>query len=137
MMNHGLLKTPSYRNITETKDTTTMSIQEEDFTRVFTLVSSLAELTAKNTSDISRTEDSVQRLVSVTTAHQQTLELYQESFQAVIERIDRNSEQIQQMQVDLREMQVDIREMQSEVRGLQTENRRILDQLINRDDNQE
>jgi hypothetical protein len=27
----------------------------------------------------------------------------------------------------------EIREMQSEVRGLQTENRRILDQFINRD----
>lgn len=36
---------------------------------------------------------------------------------------------------NIRQMQADVREMQAEVKGLQTENRRILAQLINRNDN--
>ncbi len=71
------------------------------------VITHLTDLTEKNTQDISRLESSVERLVSVT----QT---------AVIE-LQRQGE--------------DIREMQAEVRGLQTENRRILDQLINREGN--
>jgi hypothetical protein len=42
--------------------------------------------------------------------------------------------QIYQQNIEL--VVTDIREMQAEVRGLQTENRRILDQLINRNDDQ-
>jgi hypothetical protein len=106
-----------------------MSTIEENFERLFSLVSNLAEITVKNTGDITRIESSVQNLVSVSTAHQQTLELYQERyvqdqerFEAVLDRIDRNS--------------ADIKEMQAEVRGLQTENCRILDRLINRNEDE-
>jgi hypothetical protein len=113
-----------------------MSTIEENFERLFSLVGNLAEITAKNTGDITRIESSVQNLVSVSTAHQQTLELYQERyvqdqaryerdqerFEAVLDRIDRNS--------------ADIKEMQTEIRGLQTENGRILDRLINENENQ-
>jgi ABC-type transporter Mla subunit MlaD len=71
-------------------------------TRILTSVTDLAE---QNTRDISR-------LSNIVELHQQTLDMQQQNFNAVLS---------------------EIREMQAEVRGLQTENRRILDQLINRD----
>jgi methyl-accepting chemotaxis protein len=68
-------------------------------------LTNLTDLTEQNTRSILRIEQTVERLAEVVEIHQQNMEM-------VIGRID---------------------EMQSEVRGLQTENRRILDQLINRD----
>jgi hypothetical protein len=65
----------------------------------------LVDLTVQNTRDISSLKSSVEGLVNLAQINQQNVEM-------VIRRID---------------------EMQSEVRSLQTENRRILDQLINRD----
>jgi hypothetical protein len=44
---------------------------------------------------------------------------------------ERNNRDIQALQ-NIELVVTDIREMQAEVRGLQAENRRILDQLINR-----
>jgi ABC-type transporter Mla subunit MlaD len=58
-----------------------------------------------------RDAEGVNRLSNIAERHQQTLEMHQQNFNAVIG---------------------EIREIQAEVRGLQTENRRILDQLINR-----
>jgi hypothetical protein len=65
----------------------------------------LVDLTVQNTRDISSLKSSVEGLVNLAQINQQNVEM-------VIRQID---------------------EMQSEVRSLQTENRRILDQLINRD----
>jgi ABC-type transporter Mla subunit MlaD len=79
--------------------------------RLVGAVSSLSDLSEQNTRDISTLGQSVNRLASVAELHQQTLDMQQQNFNAVI---------------------AEIREIQSEVRGLQTENRRILDQLINR-----
>jgi ABC-type transporter Mla subunit MlaD len=79
--------------------------------RLVGAVSSLSGLSEQNTRDISTLGQSVNRLASVAELHQQTLDMQQQNFNAVI---------------------AEIREIQSEVRGLQTENRRILDQLINR-----
>jgi two-component sensor histidine kinase len=78
-------------------------------------ISSLADLSEQNTRDISTLGQSVNRLASIAELHQQTLDMHQQNFSAVIG---------------------EIREIQTEVRGLQTENRRILDQLINRNDDQ-
>jgi hypothetical protein len=72
--------------------------------RLVSSINSLAELSERNTRDISDLKSSVEGLVNVAQIHQQ-------SFEVVV---------------------TEIREMQAEVRGLQTENRRILDQLINR-----
>jgi ABC-type transporter Mla subunit MlaD len=91
-------------------------------------VANIAELTEQNTRNISQLESSVQGLVRITTQHQETLEQFQRNFdEAVIE--------LRRQGADIRQMQVDVREMQAEVRGLQTENRRILDQLINQENN--
>ena len=79
--------------------------------RLVGAVSSLSDLSEQNTRDISTLGQSVNRLASVAELHQQALDMQQQNFNAVI---------------------AEIREIQSEVRGLQTENRRILDQLINR-----
>ncbi len=79
-------------------------------TRILTSVTDLSE---QNTRDISRLESSIERLANIAEVHQQTLDLHQQNFNAVIG---------------------EMREMQAEVRGLQTEDRRILDQLINRND---
>jgi methyl-accepting chemotaxis protein len=82
-------------------------------------VASLAELSDQNTRSISRLEASVESLVNVAQQHQQNFEMI--------------FVELQRQGTDVREMQADVREMQAEVRGLQTENRRILDQLINRE----
>ena len=74
--------------------------------RLVATVSHLAELTEQNTRSTGRLETSVESLVNVS--------------HAVITELQRQG--------------IEIREMQAEVRGLQTENRRILDQLINRND---
>ncbi len=74
--------------------------------RLVGTVNNLAKLTEENTRSIGRLETSVESLVNVS--------------HAVITELQRQG--------------VEIREMQAEVRGLQTENRRILDQLINRND---
>jgi hypothetical protein len=77
-----------------------MSTFDEDFSRLFSLVSSLANVTAKNTEDITRIETSVQSLVNVTSIHQQTLELYQQRyeqdqqrFNAVLTEIQRQGDE--------------------------------------------
>jgi hypothetical protein len=75
-------------------------------------VASLAELSDQNIRSISRLETSVESLVNVAQQHQQ-------NFEMIFGELQRQGS--------------DIREMQAEVRGLQTENRRILDQLINRE----
>jgi hypothetical protein len=97
-----------------------MSILDEDFSRLFSLVSSLANVTAKNTEDITRIETSVQSLVNVTSIHQQTLELYQQRYEQDQQRFNAVLTEIQRQG--------------DEIRGLQTENRRILDILINRNE---
>jgi ABC-type transporter Mla subunit MlaD len=61
-----------------------------------------------------RNTEGVNRLSNIAELHQQTLDMHQQNFNAVLGQIQ---------------------EIQNEVRGLQTENRRILDQLINRDGN--
>lgn len=71
-------------------------------------VNTLASVCEQNTHSIGRLEGSVESLVNVS--------------HAIITELQRQG--------------VEIREMQSEVRGLQTENRRILDQLINRNGDQ-
>jgi hypothetical protein len=80
--------------------------------RLVETVSSLAGLTEQNTRDVGQLRFSVDRLASIAELHQQTLDMHQQNFNVVIG---------------------EIREMQAEVRSLQTENRRILDQLINRE----
>jgi hypothetical protein len=72
--------------------------------RLVGAVNTLANVSEQNTQSIGRLEESVESLVNVS--------------HAVITELQRQG--------------VEIREMQAEVRGLQTENRRILDQLINR-----
>ena len=72
--------------------------------RLVSTVANLAELTEQNTRSIGRQDENIDRLVNVSNA--------------VITELQRQGEEI--------------REMQAEVRGLQTGNRRILDQLINR-----
>ncbi len=67
-------------------------------------INTLADVSERNTRDISALKSSVDGLLNVAQIHQQ-------NFETVI---------------------TEIREMQAEVRGLQTENRRILEQLINR-----
>jgi hypothetical protein len=73
------------------------------------LLTSVTDLSEQNTRDISHLRSSIERLANIAEVHQQTLDLHQQNFNAVIG---------------------EMREMQAEVRGLQTENRRILDQLI-------
>ena len=84
-------------------------------------VANIATLTEQNTRNISQLEGSVQGLIRVTTYHQESLQQFQRNFDEAI--------------IELRRQGTIIEEMQSEVRGLQTENRRILDQLINRENN--
>jgi hypothetical protein len=103
-----------------------MSTLDEDFSRLFSLVSSLATVTAKNTEDITRIEASVQSLVNVTSIHQQTLELYQQ-------RYEQDQQRYEQDQQRFNAVLTEIQRQGDEIRGLQTENRRILDILINRD----
>jgi uncharacterized protein YoxC len=85
---------------------TTERWTDEMLDRLVGAVNTLADVSQGNTRDTSELKSSVQSLVNVVQIHQQNMEM-------VITRID---------------------EMQSEVRGLQTENRRILDQLINREE---
>jgi two-component sensor histidine kinase len=92
---------------------TTERWTDEMLDRLVGTVSNLAGLSEQNTRDISTLGESVNRLASIAELHQQTLDMHQQNFNAVIG---------------------EIREMQAEVRGLQTENRRILDQLINRNE---
>jgi hypothetical protein len=99
-----------------------MSTLDEDFSRLFSLVSSLTTVTAKNTEDITRIEASVQSLVNVTSIHQQTLELYQQRYEQDQQRFNAVLTEIQRQG--------------DEIRGLQTENRRILDILINQNENE-
>ncbi len=82
---------------------------EQQLERLLGAVNVLADVSERNSQDLAR-------LTSVVQVHQQTLELHQQNFNSVLD---------------------EIREMQAEVRGLQTENRRILDQLINRNGEQE
>jgi chromosome segregation ATPase len=109
-----------------------MSILDEDFSRLFSLVSSLANVTAKNTEDITRIETSVQSLVNVTSIHQQTLELYQQRYEQDQQRYEQDQQRYEQDQQRFNAVLTEIQRQGDEIRGLQTENRRILDILINR-----
>ncbi len=111
-----------------------MSTIENQLERLVGMVSSLATVTEQNTRDISRLETSVERLANVSTIHQQNLEQHQRNFEIAMDELRRQGVDIREMQIDVREMQIDVREMQAEVRGLQTENRRILDQIINKEE---
>ena len=90
--------------------------------RLVGTISALSDISEKNTRDISSLGQSVTRLTNVAEQHQQ-------NFEALLTELQRQS-------LEMREIQVEVREIQVEVRGLQTENRRILDQLINRDGDQ-
>jgi TolA-binding protein len=83
---------------------TTERWTDEMLDRLVSTVASIADLTEQNTRSILQLDNNVDRLVNVSNA--------------VITELQSQGEEI--------------REMQAEVRGLQTENRRILDQLINR-----
>jgi TolA-binding protein len=85
---------------------TTERWTDEMLDRLVSTVANIADLTEENTRSILQLDNNVDRLVNVSNA--------------VITELQRQGEEI--------------REMQAEVRGLQTENRRILDQLINRND---
>jgi TolA-binding protein len=85
---------------------TTERWTDEMLDRLVSTVANIADLTEQNTCSILQLDNNVDRLVNVSNA--------------VITELQRQGEEI--------------REMQAEVRGLQTENRRILDQLINRND---
>jgi chromosome segregation ATPase len=69
----------------------------------------------ENTRQISDLRSSVASLVQVSERQQETLNVYRQNFEAVMGRLQ---------------------QVGDEIRGLQTENRRILDQLINRGENQ-
>jgi uncharacterized phage infection (PIP) family protein YhgE len=98
--------------------------------RLVQTVASIAELTEQNTRDISGLKVSVERLANISEQHQQSLEQHQQMF-------TQHQQMFVQHQENFDRVVGEIQEMQSEVRGLQTENRRILDQLINRNDNNE
>jgi hypothetical protein len=73
------------------------------------------------------TDDMLDRLVGTVNTLASISERNNRDIQALL-----NISQIHQQNVEL--VVTDIREMQAEVRGLQTENRRILDLLINRNE---
>jgi ABC-type transporter Mla subunit MlaD len=83
---------------------TTERWTDEMLDRLVGSINTLSDVAERNTRDISELKSSADGLLNVAQIHQQ-------NFEIVI---------------------TEIREMQAEVRGLQTENRRILDQLINR-----
>jgi ABC-type transporter Mla subunit MlaD len=83
---------------------TTERWTDEMLDRLVGSINTLADVAEQNTRDISELKSSANSLLSVAQIHQQ-------NFEIVIG---------------------EIQEMQAEVKGLQTENRRILDQLINR-----
>jgi ABC-type transporter Mla subunit MlaD len=83
---------------------TTERWTDEMLDRLVGSINTLADVAEQNTRDISELKSSANSLLSVAQIHQQ-------NFEIVIG---------------------EIQEIQAEVRGLQTENRRILDQLINR-----
>jgi ABC-type transporter Mla subunit MlaD len=83
---------------------TTERWTDEMLDRLVGSINTLADVAEQNTRDISELKSSANSLLNVAQIHQQ-------NFEIVIG---------------------EIQEMQAEVRGLQTENRRILDQLINR-----
>jgi hypothetical protein len=74
------------------------------------------------------TDDMLDRLVGAVNTLAVVSERNNSDIQALL-----NISQIHQQNIEL--VVTDIREMQAEVRGLQTENRRILDLLINRNEN--
>lgn len=112
-----------------------MSTIEEHFERLFSLIGGLASATAKNTEDISRLESSVQSLVSVATQHSQSLELFQQRFEIHQQQFEQHQQRFDEHQQRFDEVISEIRRQGDDIRGLQTENRRILDQLINREGN--
>jgi hypothetical protein len=73
------------------------------------------------------TDEMLDRLVGAVNTLASISERNNRDIQALL-----NISQIHQQNVEL--VVTDIREMQAEVRGLQTENRRILDLLINRNE---
>jgi chromosome segregation ATPase len=68
----------------------------------------------ENTRQISDLQSSVASLVQVSERQQETLNVYRQNFEAAMGRLQ---------------------QVGDEIRGLQTENGRILDQMINRDEN--
>jgi ABC-type transporter Mla subunit MlaD len=85
------------------------------------MIANLTTLTEDNTRQIAELRLSIASLVNVAEQHQQSLEVHQHSFEQHQQNIDAAIAEIQRMG--------------DEIRGLQTENRRILDQLINRNGN--
>lgn len=76
----------------------------------------------ENTRQISDLRSSVASLVLVSARHQETMDLHRQTLDVFRQSFESVMGQLQQMG--------------DEIRGLQTENRRILDQLINRGENQ-
>jgi uncharacterized coiled-coil DUF342 family protein len=99
---------------------TTERWTDEMLDRLVGSISTLADVSEQNTEGISR-------LSNIAELHQQSLDMHQKNFNAVLG-------EIREIQGEIREIQGEIREIQTEVRGLQTENRRILDQLLNRNE---
>ncbi|WP_404789397.1 hypothetical protein [Altericista sp. CCNU0014] len=90
---------------------TTERWTDEMLDRLVGSISTLAEVSERNTCDISDLTSSVESLANIAQINQQ-------NFEVIFTELQRQS--------------ADIREMQAEVRGLQAENCRILDRLINR-----
>jgi ABC-type transporter Mla subunit MlaD len=89
------------------RNKTTMTTErwtDEMLDRLVGSINTLADVSERNT-------EGINRLSNIAELHQQALDMHQQNFNAVLG---------------------EIREIQGEVRGLQTENRRILDQLLNR-----
>jgi hypothetical protein len=107
---------------------------EENFARLFNLVVSLAETTAKNTEDINRLEASVQGLVRVSTEHQDTLRLYQQRYEQDQQRYEQDQQRFNALLTSFDAVLARIDRQSDEIRGLQTENRRILDHLFNNEE---
>ncbi len=87
------------------------------------MIGSLATVTEENTRQISDLRSSIASLVNVAEQHQRSLELQQHNFETQQQRFEMAISEIQHIG--------------DGIRGIQTENRRILDQLINRDGNGE
>jgi uncharacterized phage infection (PIP) family protein YhgE len=100
---------------------------------VTSTMTQLTDLTEVNTRSIADLGASVQRLTNLSEHHQTNLEQLvtvsaqnQVSIEQLVQLTAQHEERFDRVLTR-------IDEMQSEVRGLQTENRRILDQLINRE----
>jgi ABC-type transporter Mla subunit MlaD len=90
------------------------------------MITNIAAISEDNTRQISELRSSIASLVNVGMQHQQSLESHQQSLERQQQFFDLHQ---QNFNVAIAQLQ----QMGDEIRGLQTENRRILDQLINRE----